>query len=174
MGRCALPQDTPLVLQSASGCGCDRLYPTKRPIFLRDDESKAKVVVLHCVSEGVFIIRSAEDGQELIVGANGGCYFESPLLGLAEEFKVEPVANGSMIFVSCRTGNVLESDGNGLPRCVDTIRCGWFLLQRDGFSSDVNDKQVVEAEPVLEPPCDHCRDHDAKERREYIMKLVSL
>ncbi|KAL3664879.1 MutS protein 1 [Phytophthora oleae] len=171
----ALPQDTPLIMRFAATCGSDDLYATKAPIFLCDSTSNAKVVLLHCVRKDTFIIRSADDGQELIVGANGGCYFESPLLGISEEFKVEPVANGSVVFVSCRTGNVLESDGIGRLRCVDTLRVGWFLLQQGGTSS--NGKAVVEAEetmPVLDPPCGHCTDYETKERREYIMKLVSL
>ncbi|ETM99478.1 hypothetical protein PPTG_18733 [Phytophthora nicotianae INRA-310] len=174
MAMSALPQETPVVLQAAA---LSNLYPTDSPTFFRDDKFNAKVVTLHCVGESTFIIRSADDGQELIVGANGGCYFESPVLGITEEFQVEAVANGSIVFVSCRTGNVLDCDDNGLPRCVDTIRRGWFILQ-DGGATDVNDELIVEVEPELNPPCSHCtttcRNNEAKERREFIMKLVSL
>ncbi|EGZ10544.1 hypothetical protein PHYSODRAFT_448399, partial [Phytophthora sojae] len=149
------------------------LYPTKSPVFLRDDDFKAKVVVLQSVAEGVVVIRSASDGDELIVGANGGCYFESCVLGIGEEFKVEAIANGSVVFVSCRTGHVLDTDDTGFPRCVDTIRRGWFLLQHE-FAHKVSENPVVEAAPAMGPDCGHCRDYEAMERREYIMKLVSL
>ncbi|KAK1946760.1 hypothetical protein P3T76_002312 [Phytophthora citrophthora] len=171
----ALPQDMPLIMRFAAPRGSGSVYATKILVFLNDSTSDAKVVLLHCVRKDIFIIRSADDGQELIVGANGGCYFESPLLGISEQFKVEPVANGSMVFVSCRTGNVLESDGNGRLRCVDTLRVGWFLVKQDGATS--SGRAVIEPEemtPVVDRPCGHCTDHKAKERREYIMKLVSL
>ncbi|KAG6587132.1 Actin cross-linking [Phytophthora cinnamomi] len=169
----ALPIDTPLIMQSASINGCNDLYPTKSPVFLRDDEYTAKVVVLHRAAEGVVVIRSASDGEELIVGANGGCFFESPMLGIGEQFKVEATANGSMVFVSCRTGHVLDSDDTGLPRCVDTVRRGWFLLKHEILSKP-SENPVVEAAPLMEPKCGHCKDDEAKERREYIMKLVTL
>lgn len=168
-----LPLDTPLVMQSASINGCNDLYPTKSSVFLRDDDYKVKVVVLHRVAEGVVVIRSASDGDELIVGANGGCFFESSMLGIGEQFNVEAIANGSVVFVSSRTGHVLDTDDTGLPRCVDTIRRGWFLLQHEG-ANKVSENPVVDAAPVVEPECGHCRDYEAKERREYIMKLVSL
>uniref|UniRef100_H3HD43 DNA mismatch repair proteins mutS family domain-containing protein n=1 Tax=Phytophthora ramorum TaxID=164328 RepID=H3HD43_PHYRM len=148
-------------------------YPTKSPIFLRDTESQAKVVLLHRVADEVVVIQSVDDEQELIVGANGGCYFESPLLGISEEFKVDVLANGSMVFVSCRTGNALDCDGNGFPQCIDTIRRGWFLLQREVTTIPMK-SPVEETAPVSSPVCGHCKDHEAKERREYIMKLVSL
>lgn len=92
-----------------------RPVPDQVPVFLRDDDFKAKVVVLQSVAEGVVVIRSASDGDELIVGANGGCYFESCVLGIGEEFKVEAIANGSVVFVSCRTGHVLDTDDTGFP-----------------------------------------------------------
>ncbi|KAG1703417.1 hypothetical protein DVH05_007365 [Phytophthora capsici] len=163
--------DTPLTMRFAAPCDSDSIYQTKALVFLSDSTSDAKVVLLHCVRKDTFIIRSADDGQELIVGANGGCFFESPLLGISEEFKVESVADGSVVFVSCRTGNVLESDGYGRLRCVDTLRVGWFLLQQDSTKPVVKPEQSAS---VLDLPCRHCMDHEAKERREYIMKLASL
>ncbi|KAL4150538.1 MutS protein 1 [Phytophthora ramorum] len=165
--------DVPFILQSASSLGQEDAYPTKSPVFLRDTESQAKVVLLHRVADEVVVIQSVDDEQELIVGANGGCYFESPLLGIREEFKVDVLANGSMVFVSCRTGNALDCDDNGLPRCIDTIRRGWFLLQREVTAIPMK-SPIEETAPVPSPVCGHCKDHDAKERREYTMKLVSL
>ncbi|GMF31425.1 unnamed protein product [Phytophthora lilii] len=166
------PYDTPLIMQSAHVSDWDGLCPAKPPIFLHEDSAEAKVVLLRHIGEGVVVIRSATDGQELIVSANGGCFFESPMLGIGEEFKLEAAANGSTVFVSCRTGNVLESDTDGHPRCVDTIRRGWFLVQHDVVSR-VQESPVMVATPVLEL-CERCKDSEAKERREYILKLLTL
>ncbi|GMF40089.1 unnamed protein product [Phytophthora fragariaefolia] len=168
--------DTQLVAsgdESACTNGCNDLYLTKNPVFLRDNVRKPKVVVLHRNADGNIVIRSVSDGEELIVGANGACFFESPLLGIGEHFNVEPIANGSIVFVSCRTGHVLECDDTGRPRCVDTVRRGWLLLQHN-VAKKVNENPVVELTPVPELECGHCRDYEAKERREYIMRLVSL
>jgi hypothetical protein len=164
MVRSALLFDTPLLLRSRLD-----LHSTKSPLYLRDAESKAKQVVLRQMSTDVVVIRAAEDDAELVVGTNGGCFFESPLLGLSEQFWVEPLTNGSLVFVSCRTGNVLGSDARGLPHCADTIRQGWFIAQ-----PGVDHHPVAEATPVEEPPCEHCRDHEASERRAYIMQLAAL
>ncbi|RLN51759.1 hypothetical protein BBJ29_008786 [Phytophthora kernoviae] len=89
----------------------------------------------------------------------------------SEEFSVETLPNQSLAFVSCRTGNVLEPDDNGIPRCVDTIRRGWFLLQHT-TAHGPHENAVVNVSPVVNLLCIHC--DESKERRENIMKLVAL
>lgn len=162
-----LLHDTPLIMQSSPSGD----LPSKPvPTFLGDSAEKIKVVVLHLTSEGGIVIQAASNGMEMIVGANGGCYFESPLLGISEQFYVETLADQSLAFVSCRTGNVLEADSDGKPRCVDTIRHGWFILQHS-MDNEAAKPPVVSVSPA---PHELLSREDAGERREYIMKLVAL
>ncbi|KAG7399045.1 DNA mismatch repair ATPase msh1 [Phytophthora boehmeriae] len=163
--------DTPLVMQAASSYDQRSQFPVSVPIYLGDVGEKIKVVVLHRSHEGGVVIRSADDSLELIVADTGDCFFESSVLGIAEKFDVEILPNQSVAFVSCRTGNVLEPDDSGMPRCVDTIRRGWFLLQHS-VANELSEGAVLKVPPVVSLPCSLC--DKSKERCEYIMMLVAL
>ncbi|RLN96261.1 hypothetical protein BBJ28_00021928 [Nothophytophthora sp. Chile5] len=164
----ALPYDRLVIMQAKRPYAS---LPSKPPQYLGDGDVKVKSVVLNRTANGEIAIRAALDGQELVVGANGGCFFESPELGIGEKFTVEKLADGSLAFLSGRTGHVLEIDGSGLPRCLDTIRRGWLLLEPHANPVDAVAVPVTQA---TELPCCHCVEQEAKERRQYIMRLVKL
>ncbi|CAH0482827.1 unnamed protein product [Peronospora belbahrii] len=144
--------DTPVFMQPASCCNNQDLL-----CCLHDPESNVKLVVLHEVAERTVVIQTANGEHELIVVASGGCFFESSVLGMGEEFKVKDAANGLLVFVSCRTGNVLESDENGLPRCVDTISRGWVLWHHT-ISNSISGNTAVKAVRAVESLCNNYSD----------------